>query len=103
MGSTRRWRRGHMKRSRARDQRLEAGISGVPLEACFCIETRWREHSTPQCDISTVFKTGEWRVAYPSFVFMPPTTDPGFPPFAHFAKGGNPRTSTTNLEKELLT
>lgn len=38
VGSTRKWRRGQMQRARDRDQRLEAGMSGIALGACICIE-----------------------------------------------------------------
>ena len=38
VGSTRRWRRGQMQRARDRDQRLEAGMRGIALEACLCME-----------------------------------------------------------------
>jgi hypothetical protein len=37
MGSTRKCFRGQMLLARERDQRLAAGMVGIPLEVCFCI------------------------------------------------------------------
>jgi len=35
-----------MQRSRDRDQRFEAGTSGIALTLSICMEPRWPEHST---------------------------------------------------------
>lgn len=46
-GSTRRWRRGHMERTRRRDQRFGAGISNLALEKCLSMgNPAGYEHST---------------------------------------------------------